>query len=235
MQPPTKPPSARLKAAFYSLVEGALRNIPGGLGQRLRYAYYSKRFRYCGKGVKIDEGVIFVNPESIGVGNKVWFLPYSIITGRGNDAIPPERILKQRVPASGTAPKDLILRIGDQTSIGAYNIIHGYGGLTIGRRVTTSARVSVYSFSHMPNDPSSPATITFANSMVEDAPVACIASPIVLEDGVWLGLNSAVFGGTLGENCFVEANSVVTGDLPANTCAAGQPAVPKGQRFATAP
>jgi acetyltransferase-like isoleucine patch superfamily enzyme len=220
------------RAAFYSVVETLLRNVSGGLGQRLRYLYYSRRFHSCGKDVKIDEGVIFVNPEGIAVGNKVWFLPYSMITGRGHDVIPAERIVVHRGGVGVEAALGAVtVRIGDQTSIGAYNILHGYGGLIIGNRVTTSARVSLYSFSHIPNDPERPNLITYANSMVDDAPVACISSPITVQDGVWLGLNVAVFGGAIGTNAFVEANSIVMHDIPPNAWASGQPASVKKQRF----
>jgi acetyltransferase-like isoleucine patch superfamily enzyme len=225
----------QIRNAFFSSMESLIRNIAGGLGQRIRYLYYSRRFRKCGRRVKIDEGVIFQNPESIVVGNDVWFLPYSIITGRGREPIPNSRIVVSRAPNPSPDldnSEDVLLSIGDQTSIGAYNILHGYGGLTIGCRVTTSARVSIYSFSHIPSDPSSPSTITYANSMVKDAPIACIVSPITLHDGVWLGLGVTVFGGELQQNCFVEANSVVTGNLAENSYARGQPAVRIRARFA---
>jgi acetyltransferase-like isoleucine patch superfamily enzyme len=226
--------TSRAMRVVLSIVESLIRPIGGGVGQRLRYLYYSRRFHACGSNVRIDEGVIIQNPESIEVGNDVWFLSYSVITGRGQDAIPANRVLRVR-GAEGRAetrtPTDAMLRIGDQTSIGLYNIIHGYGGLTIGKRVTTSARVSVYSFSHVPNDTSDPGLITYANSMVRDAPVACIVSPITLEDGVWLGLGSVVFGGTIGANSFVAAQSVVIGDLEPNSYAAGNPATRVRARF----
>lgn len=214
--------------AVYSLIETVIRNIGGGFGQKIRYAYYRRRFHACGRNVRIDEGVIFQNPESIIVGDDVWFLQYSIITGRGTVPISADRIVVERGSPSGTATvssgDDVFLEIGSKTSIGAYNIVHGYGGLFIGNRVTTSARVSIYSFSHIPFDPNDRSRITFANSMVDDRPVACIASPITLQDGVWLGLGATVFGGVIGANTFVEANAIVMGDLPANSVAGGSPA-----------
>ena len=66
----------------FSILESLIRNISGGLGQRIRYSYYKNRFNWCGTNVKIDEGVIFQNPENIRVGSNVWFLPYSIITAK---------------------------------------------------------------------------------------------------------------------------------------------------------
>ncbi|HEU4736924.1 MAG TPA: DapH/DapD/GlmU-related protein, partial [Solirubrobacterales bacterium] len=44
------------------------------------------------------------------------------------------------------------------------------------------------------------------------------------------GVNCVVTGGvTIGERCVIGANSVVTGDLPSGTIAAGAPAKAIGQ------
>lgn len=49
--------------------------------------------------------------------------------------------------------------------------------------------------------------------------------PTRLGDNVWLGAHVVVTSGvTVGERCVVGANSVVTGDLPPRTVAAGAPA-----------
>jgi maltose O-acetyltransferase len=51
------------------------------------------------------------------------------------------------------------------------------------------------------------------------------ARPIVIGDNVWLGGGAIVLPGvTIGENTVVGAGSVVTGDLPANVVAVGNPA-----------
>jgi acetyltransferase-like isoleucine patch superfamily enzyme len=54
--------------------------------------------------------------------------------------------------------------------------------------------------------------------------VAYIVSPIVIEDGVWIGLDCLVLGGTVGENSFVASQSIVLEDVPGNSYAAGRPA-----------
>ena len=49
--------------------------------------------------------------------------------------------------------------------------------------------------------------------------------PTRIGDNVWCGANVVVTSGvTIGERCVVGANSVVTGDLPPGTIAAGAPA-----------
>ena len=216
---------------LHGLAEGVLRNIGGGLGMRIRTVYYRRRLASCGINLRIDVGVIIENPGNISIGNDVCILPYTVITARGgpHDDTGRKVIRKVNQHFRGTAGR---ISIGNQVAIGAYNIIHGYGGLEIGDRCTTSARVSIYSYSHYPNDPDEPATVTYANAMV-DGPVVCIESPIVLCEGVWLGLGVTVFGGCVGRNSFVAANSQVLYNIKDNSYAAGSPAVHRRSRFAT--
>lgn len=48
--------------------------------------------------------------------------------------------------------------------------------------------------------------------------------PIIIEDNVWLGINSIVMKGvSIGKNSVIGANSVVVKDIPANVIAAGNP------------
>lgn len=51
------------------------------------------------------------------------------------------------------------------------------------------------------------------------------ASPIVIEDNVWIGAHVAVMPGvTIGEGSVIAAGSTVTRDIPANSLAMGSPA-----------
>ncbi len=219
----------KLKNIIFSIVELLIINIPGGLGQRVRYAYYSRRFAMCGKNVRIDIGVIFQNPENIYIGDDVWFLPYSIITAKPLSEKFDERILKLK-KNNDFDKVDGSISIGNQTSIGSYNVLQGYGGIKIGNKVTTSARVNIYSFSHYPYIDEDRTTVTYANAMV-NGPISCIKSPIVIKDGVWLGLSVSVFSGTLGENTFVSSFSFVNSNLDENVIAKGDPAIEISKRF----
>jgi acetyltransferase-like isoleucine patch superfamily enzyme len=213
----------------FAIIEYLIVNIPGGLGQKLRYIYYSKRFAKCGKNVRIDVGVIFQNLENIYVGSDVWFLPYSIITAKPFGENFKKRILKIK-KNNNFDKEDGSIHIGNQTSIGSYNILQGYGGIKIGSKVTTSARVNIYSFSHYPYSESNDSLVTYANAMV-DGPISCIKSPIVIKDGVWLGLSVSVFGGTIGENSFIKSFSSVSSNIDKNVIADGNPANEISKRF----
>jgi len=51
------------------------------------------------------------------------------------------------------------------------------------------------------------------------------AAPVILKENVWIGDSATVCKGvTIGENSIVGAGSVVTGDIPPNCIAAGNPA-----------
>lgn len=213
-----------------SLIESSIRNISGGVGQRIRYLYYRNRFKQCGKNVKIDIGVLIENPENITLGNNVWILPYSIITARPKNLMISNRIEKKIKNYNFHYSIGEII-IGNEVAIGAFNILQGYGGLVIEDRVTTSAKVSIYSHSHYPYDESDPAKITFANSMIQSDHISCIESPIIIETGVWLGLGVSIFGGTIGKYSFVSANSIVISNLETNSYAAGNPAKKIKNRF----
>jgi acetyltransferase-like isoleucine patch superfamily enzyme len=85
--------------------------------------------------------------------------------------------------------------------------------------------------SHYPIDESNRSLVTYANAMVKSNDISCIESPVVIYDGVWLGLNVIVLGGTIGKNSFVSANSIVTKSIQENSYASGSPAVKIKNRF----
>lgn len=215
---------------LFTIIESMIRNVGGGLGQKIRYYYYLNRFDSCGKNVRIDIGVLFENIENIEVGNNVWIMPYSIITARPKKLTIVNRVIKY-VKNKDYIFDDYKLRIGSNIQIGIGCIINGYGGIHINDNVTLSAGVKMYSFSHYPCNEEDRSIVTYANSMVKNLPVSCIESPIILNDGVWLGLDVKVLGGTIGKNTFVKPNSVVFKSIQENSYAEGNPAIRIKERF----
>ncbi|GIG39613.1 acyltransferase [Cellulomonas phragmiteti] len=103
--------------------------------------------------------------------------------------------------------------IGEGTWIGAFTVIDGSGGLTIGAGCDISAGVQVYTHSSARRCVSGRAWDT-----VERAPV-------VIGDRVFLGANAVVMMGvTIGDEAVVGAGAVVTRDVPARTVVTGVPA-----------
>lgn len=53
--------------------------LPGPTGRKIRYLYWKKKFKRCGKNVIIDEGVIIQGPEWISIGDNVWIDKYCVL------------------------------------------------------------------------------------------------------------------------------------------------------------
>jgi acetyltransferase-like isoleucine patch superfamily enzyme len=57
-----------------------------------------------------------------------------------------------------------------------------------------------------------------------------VARPIVIDDGVWIGMHSLILPGvTVGSGSVVSAGSVVVESVPPNTLVSGNPATVVGQ------
>jgi len=218
---------------FFILLDDLLRSfiiyLPGHLGRKLRYFYYKRKFKKCGKNVKIDEGVIIEGPEWISIGDNVLFDKYCLLTAGKNDLT--NKIVKIRENKDFTA-KEGELIIGSGVHIGANSIIQALGGVYIGNNVTLSAGCKIYSLSNYPIDEKHPNIITYANYLVKDQKkVSYIVSPIVIEDNVWIALDCLVLGGTVGKNSFITSRSLVLYDIPQNSYASGSPAKKTKDRF----
>ena len=84
------------------------------------------------------------------------------------------------------------------------------GGITIGDNVFIAPKVNLVTLNH---------------SLDPKLRSATIAKPIIIEDGVWIGINATILQGVrIGKNSVIGANSVVTRDVPPNTVVAGNPA-----------
>jgi len=205
--------------------------MPGVLGRKLRYLYYlyyRRKFKRCGKNVIIDEGVIIQNPEWISIGDNVWLDKYCILIA-GPVKFGRKSLIKEVENKNFIFEKGELI-IGNNVHIGIGNIIQAHSGVYIGNNVTTSAGVKIYSLSNTPNFEEDFSLITYANYLA-DGYVSYIISPIVIEDGVWIALNSMILGGTIGKYSFIASNSIVYKDIPENSYASGCPAKKIKERF----
>lgn len=99
------------------------------------------------------------------------------------------------------------LRIGDGCGFSGASIC-AEKSIRIGRQVRVGANT----------------TITDTNWHSDD-PRVSPPRPVVIEDGVWLGMRVLVLpGARIGKNSVIGAGSIVTGEIPANCIAAGAPA-----------
>lgn len=219
----------KIKIAIDDLIRLPIIYMPGILGKKLRYWYYKKKFKRCGKNVIIDEGVLIQGAEWISVGDNVWIDRYSILMAGKPNLEGSIVKINENKNFKGEMGE---LFIGSGIHIGSFNILQAHGGLYIGNNITTSAGVKIYSLSNYPYDEENLQNITFANYMVKESErVSYIVSPIVIEDGVWIALDCLILGGTIGNNSFISSQSIVYKDIPENSYASGRPAEKIKERF----
>ena len=105
------------------------------------------------------------------------------------------------------------LHIGPGCVVGHHVTINLDEEVRLGRNVSISPHVLIYTGSHQIGP----------GSHRRLSPV--VASPVVLEDGCWIGLGALILPGvTVGHGAIVGAGAVVTQDVPADTYVEGNPA-----------
>ncbi|WP_394551198.1 acyltransferase [Agromyces sp. MMS24-JH15] len=103
--------------------------------------------------------------------------------------------------------------IGAGTWIGAFTVIDGSGGLTIGRGCDISSGVQIYTHS------SAMRCVSGREYPVVDR------APVSIGDRVFIGANAVVnMGVTIGDEAIVGAGAVVTSDVAPRTVVGGVPA-----------
>ncbi|MDP5106348.1 acyltransferase [uncultured Polaribacter sp.] len=102
--------------------------------------------------------------------------------------------------------------IGDRTKIGLSNTI--IGPVTVGNDIRLAQNITLSGLNHNYEDVSRPIHVQGVST-----------SPIVIEDGTWIGANVVVLAGvTIGKNCVIAAGSIVTKNVPSFSVAVGNPA-----------
>ncbi|MEM6474693.1 MAG: acyltransferase [Pseudomonadota bacterium] len=106
------------------------------------------------------------------------------------------------------------LIIGARTMIGNHAHIVATKRVEFGEGVLTADRLFVSDNRHTFEDPSVP---------VRDQGITQL-SEVHIGDGTWIGENVCISGASIGRQCVIGANSVVTKDIPDHCVAAGAPA-----------
>jgi acetyltransferase-like isoleucine patch superfamily enzyme len=104
------------------------------------------------------------------------------------------------------------VKVGKNTFVGPFTVLDGSGGLTIGDHCSIAAGVHLYSHD------------TIARSLSGHR-AKLVRAPTSIGNACFLGPHSVVGKGvTIGDCCFVAANTLVTSDVPSHTAVQGNPA-----------
>jgi acetyltransferase-like isoleucine patch superfamily enzyme len=107
-----------------------------------------------------------------------------------------------------------ILEIGSGSVIGNFNHIYATNSIVIGKNVLTADKVYISDNQHVYED---------INIPIINQPIKQLRT-VHIGDGSWLGENVCVIGASIGKNCVIGANSVVTKDISDYSVAVGSPA-----------
>jgi acetyltransferase-like isoleucine patch superfamily enzyme len=221
--------------AALSLPEHAIIHWPGGVGRRLRAAYWKRRLRAMGEGCVIDVGVQIPSPEWVSLGDHVWIDCYVILLAGPSVDLPNARTLPN--PAFQGRPGELI--IGSNTHVAPFCVLQAHAGMYIGKDSGIGAHSSLYSVSNHYRAPGQPEGfdgeydhVIKYSPLVPPEQRAYIQSPIVMEDASGVAVSSVVLPGSIiGRYSWVGSGSVVRGRIPPGVIAGGNPATVLKQRF----
>jgi acetyltransferase-like isoleucine patch superfamily enzyme len=114
------------------------------------------------------------------------------------------------------------IRLGDHVTINPGCVIAGAGGLSIGSDVMIGAGTKIVTTAHGTAPTDTPMRLQGMTRV-----------PVVIEDDVWFGFDVKVLpGAIIRRGCVIGAGSVVTGEIPEFSIAAGSPARVIGSRKA---
>lgn len=156
---------------------------------------------------------------AFGAGSMIAFPPTALYNERylrigAGTLIGPRVTLSAGMVPGQVMASDPVVRIGDRCLIGHGSGIVGHLLIEIGDDVWTGHHVYITDQNHGYEDPTRPISVQ-----------AQPERPVSIGDGSWLGHGTVVLpGARIGRHVVIGANSVVTGDIPDFSIAAGAPA-----------
>jgi acetyltransferase-like isoleucine patch superfamily enzyme len=145
--------------------------------------------------------------------NGVYIEPGFMVAGGRNIELGSGVVIQRRSVLATRGNGRLV--VGPGTRIGSDAVISVGQEVRLGSKVLIAARCYISDINH---------DFTDARLPILDQGITA-ARPVHIGDGSWLGINVCIMPGvTLGTNCVVGANSVVTGSFPDRSVVAGVPA-----------
>ena len=159
--------------------------------------YYRHIFGSFGQGSIIKKPIILNNPHNIFIGENVTILYSAWLSG-----------------PDGFQKKKTVLRIGNGCAIGNYAHIYATEEIIIEDKVLIADKVYISDNLHNFTSVAIPIIDQGINQL----------SRVVIGQGSWIGENVCIIGSSIGKNCVIGANAVVTKNIPDYCVAVGIPA-----------
>lgn len=205
-----------LRLILYEIFAFLLVPLPGALGIVLRRTFYPGFFKSCGKGLIVGRNCVFRHPSKISIGTNVTIDDMTLIDARGSEAdgiVLGDGVIINRNTIVQSKGGDII--IGKSVSIGANSTVVSWGGIRIeeGSVIAGGCSISAGRFDYS----------ELNRSIAEQE--AYTTGPIVIGRNVWVATGVTILDGVrIGEGSILSAGSVVTGNIPPQTVAFGNPA-----------
>ncbi len=116
------------------------------------------------------------------------------------------------LPLTNSDNCNLIIREG--SIVGHFNHIFATGLVEIGKNVLLADKVYISDNQHVYDDVNTPVMFQGVKQL----------GKVKIGDGSWIGENVSIIGASVGKNCVIGSNSVVTKDIPDFSIAVGVPA-----------
>ncbi|MFI5451821.1 acyltransferase [Pedobacter sp. UC225_61] len=113
-----------------------------------------------------------------------------------------------------TGFNDCKLEIHDGCFIGNFNHIYATRSIIIEKNVLTADKVYISDNLHDYRNPNLP---IIKQPVIQN-------NIVIIGEGSWIGENACIMGVTIGKNCVIGANSVVTKNIPSYCIVVGAPA-----------
>lgn len=171
----------------------------------LRNYFYTswckQQFLKCGKNIYISYPIFLYNPSCVSIGGN-----FKSERGVRLEVISPEHT------------KEEIIKIGDNVYINWNCHIGGYKKIIIEDNVLIGSNVLITDHFH------GEISLRMLDIPPNERPIYS-KGKVIIKQNVWIGEGVAILPGvTIGKNCIIGANSVVTKSIPENCIVAGNPA-----------
>ncbi|QOG03784.1 DapH/DapD/GlmU-related protein [Flavobacterium sp. MDT1-60] len=174
-----------------------IKKIYKSLNRRIYYILNKKKYRFISSTAIVQKLLRIDGKENISIEKRVVIQKMTWIAA---------------VPL--TNEDNCELSIGEGSIIGHFNHIYATKEIIIGKNVLTADKVYISDNLHQYENIELPIMFQGIKQL----------SNVRIGDGSWIGENVCIIGASIGENCVIGANSVVTKDIPDYCVAVGAPA-----------